>query len=280
VIVNFDKLHLGKQKSRQFVPFLGDIMTARWSFEALAVKQLRDNKYERNFFRNDMKIAEYTSYIQLTDNLATDLDYCTHFRDTADQKDFVKQKYFLINKYIGQLAEKAGIQIPDSLKSALVFDKPDLNADRKMYLWMRNDLKERLKEERAKFRDDNSKIAAELQIKFGEDILDRLRTTYENDQLRRLMVGDLSLTGDLVVTIGDRKISKVSPGFLPATSNYGRSHFYAPYKWLGNKEFDTFKFNLAVIWFVTLLLYVALYFRLLSKGMNYFGGLKFQKSET
>ena len=37
VLVKFDKLHIGRTSTREYVPVLGDIMTARWSFEAMAV---------------------------------------------------------------------------------------------------------------------------------------------------------------------------------------------------------------------------------------------------
>ena len=46
--------------------------------------------------------------------------------------------------------------------------------------------------------------------------------------------------------------------------NY-RTHFFAPEKYFLGTYFDTYWFNIIVIWVMTLLLYVALYFELLKK---------------
>jgi len=57
VLVKYDKLNLGNIFSYEYVPFIGEIMPARWSFEALAVEQFKNNKYERIFFPYDMEIS-------------------------------------------------------------------------------------------------------------------------------------------------------------------------------------------------------------------------------
>src|SRR5664280_2905359 len=45
LFVKFDRLHQGRFTSSEFVPVIGDVMTVRWSFEALAVEQFKNNKY-------------------------------------------------------------------------------------------------------------------------------------------------------------------------------------------------------------------------------------------
>ena len=62
VFVKFDKLHQGSFTSSEFVPVIGDMMPARWSFEALAVEQFKNNKYEKNFFRYNMEISQNDWY--------------------------------------------------------------------------------------------------------------------------------------------------------------------------------------------------------------------------
>jgi ABC transport system ATP-binding/permease protein len=66
---------------------------------------------------------------------------------------------------------------------------------------------------------------------------------------------------------------------MKATSKYGRAHFYAPFKMIGNIEIDTFLFNILVLWFVTLVLYIILYYNLLQKAVTYFENLRFLKSD-
>ena len=62
-------------------------------------------------------------------------------------------------------------------------------------------------------------------------------------------------------------------------SEAGRAHFYAPVKRIGNLEIDTFWFNVIVIWSVSLLLYITLYFKVLRYTINYLENFRSQKSE-
>jgi hypothetical protein len=67
---------------------------------------------------------------------------------------------------------------------------------------------------------------------------------------------------------------------MKATSKYGRAHFFAPVKRLGNLEIDTYWFNMAVVWIVSFLLYIALYYNLLRKLIDFIGNLKLPRSES
>jgi hypothetical protein len=62
-------------------------------------------------------------------------------------------------------------------------------------------------------------------------------------------------------------------------SDFGRAHFFAPVKKIGGVKFDTFYFNLTVVWLMSLFLYFALYIDLLKRIMNLFGAQprKFKK---
>jgi hypothetical protein len=46
------------------------------------------------------------------------------------------------------------------------------------------------------------------------------------------------------------------------------ANFYNPTKHFLGRHFDTFYFNISIIWFMSLLLYVALYFDLLKRGVQ------------
>ena len=49
-------------------------MAARWSFEALAVEQFKNNKYERNFFRYNLEISQNDWYSAFLINDALKID--------------------------------------------------------------------------------------------------------------------------------------------------------------------------------------------------------------
>ncbi len=57
VLVKFEKLN-PNISSPVTIPFYGEMITARWGYEALAVKQFIDNKYERNFYVFDKSMSE------------------------------------------------------------------------------------------------------------------------------------------------------------------------------------------------------------------------------
>ena len=60
VVVKFDKLNptISAQGS---VPLTGEVMASRWAFEALAVNQFKNNKYQKNFykFEKTISVAQY-----------------------------------------------------------------------------------------------------------------------------------------------------------------------------------------------------------------------------
>jgi hypothetical protein len=60
-------------------------------------------------------------------------------------------------------------------------------------------------------------------------------------------------------------------------SKFGRAHFYAPFKKLGNLTLDTYLFNIIFIWVSTLLFYLALAFNLLRRMVNWGERVKLRK---
>ena len=47
--------------------------------------------------------------------------------------------------------------------------------------------------------------------------------------------------------------------------NFIKAHFYSPFKRICGYEIDTYWVNIIVLWFITLIIYFVLYFRLLKK---------------
>jgi hypothetical protein len=91
------------------------------------------------------------------------------------------------------------------------------------------------------------------------------------------LVLDLATT-DKSFETPEKIIQKYEPANMKPVSKYGRAHFYAPYKQIGNIEIDTFWFNTLVLWFVNVFLYITLYYNLLQKTVTYFENLRFAKS--
>jgi ABC-type multidrug transport system ATPase subunit len=277
VLVKFDKLHLTGVSSHEYVPVIGDIMTARWTFEALAVKQFRDNSYEKHFFKYDMKESQNDYYASfLVHKLKDDLTLCNIYRDSADYSDFVSDHLRRTDFYIGQLSGIAKVA-PGKWKSDLAAGKFNASTEKNAQVFL-DSLKKRFMSLRKLAVMQKDSAAASLQKSLGRDGVVALRNDFENNELKMLLL-DLR-PGNKIIDTRFRLVQKYNPGYMKSTSGFGRAHLFAPVKRIGNIEFDTYWFNLLIVWFVTILLYLALYFKVLRKIFDYFGKMRIQKSET
>ena len=101
-------------------------MPVRWSFEALAVEQFKNNKYERIFFKNKMMASQNTWYSDyLINELKKDLKSCLQADNFSDEK---KNSFYRLNYYINYLSEIAETKIPDNLKLAFSLKIMDASA--------------------------------------------------------------------------------------------------------------------------------------------------------
>jgi len=172
---------------------------------------------------------------------------------------------------------KDSLIIPDMLLSSLNIN--DYNYDeegyeiydylaswKKLYMAVYSDINN-LKENLKDFQDSKSKG---YYIKFrkryhNEHLDDIVRNVYEKNKILRY---------------NDSYVRQEEPIFLePDNSNFigFRAHFYAPHKYFLGKYYDTFLFNIIVIWLMTLLLYIPLYYEHFKKLINFVGSIKGNK---
>jgi hypothetical protein len=99
-----------------------------------------------------------------------------------------------------------------------------------------------------------------------------LKENYENAKLKEYLLDDFNKNKSIETP--DKIIQKYTPIYMKPVSRYGRAHFYAPYKMIGDIKIDTYWFNIAVLWIVTILLYIALYYNALQKAISYLGSFR------
>ncbi|MCU0456007.1 MAG: ATP-binding cassette domain-containing protein [Bacteroidales bacterium] len=270
VLVSFDKLHLSNSK-QEFVPVLGDLMPARWSFEALAVHQFSSNRYEKPFFEYKMIQSQNQYYAEfLTEALIESLQTCTKIKDDPAEKDRLDEYFSRIRSSLDLLSDSSLIKIPE-WQASLSPENYSAEVERKATEFLEALRRKTFvkKMNNAGRQIENIKLTREKEI--GKDRLVRLRYDYENEDLKNLLLGSLNLKQDMTFNADDRIIQKFQPGYMKATSRYGRAHYYAPVKRLGDIEIRTYWFNTAVLWIVSVLLFLALYFKLLQKLLDYIG---------
>ncbi len=139
-------------------------------------------------------------------------------------------------------------------------------------------MKKKFRQSSLKILQQKEAVTDSLIKKIGKAEFLTLRENYENEQLNFLVLGEDNRKS--TIETNDKIIQKYRPGYMKATSKFGKAHFYAPIKRLGNLEIDTYWFNILAIWIVSIVLYLVLYFNLLTKAFKYFENLRFRKSEA
>ncbi|MFH0842419.1 MAG: ATP-binding cassette domain-containing protein [Bacteroidota bacterium] len=278
VLVKFDQLHLGNRSKKEFVPVIGDMMTARWSFEAMAIEQFRNNKYEKPVFRYNMEASQNNYYgaILINDRLSSDLWICRNYSDSAGYEEEVKECFARLNYHIDELAQLT-LTEPGKWKDSLNTMKFSQNVYKEAVAYLAI-LRKSFMDKYKQAASSKEQLYDTFKNTLGEDGFLSLREQYENTQLKAEVLRIFN--PEKILATPEKYIQKCDPGYMKALAKNGRAHFYAPCKKLGKAEIDTYWFNVFVIWAVSVLLYTALYYKILQKLIKQAGNLRIQKSET
>jgi len=276
VLVKYDKLHYSLGTNYKYVPLIGELMPARWSFEAIAVKQFKDNSYEKIFFRNEMEESRKNWYASfLIPRLEEDAKLCSVYSDSVKYNSDIKNRFLKLSRYLTELSDLTGLSFPGYLKSSLNTKEFDRDKYEELTSYIESLKKQFLKSLKSLSRDHDS-VIMKIKQKNGNSWLIDLRDENENKRLREIILDQTP--GDKLKITDSEIIQTYEPGFMEPLSKYGRAHFYAPYKLLGNLEIDTFLFNTGVLWIVSILLYLALMFKLLKRLIGWFEDIRITRT--
>ena len=273
LIFDFDKLN-NTVSTPGKTPFIADFMASRWGYEAIAVNQFKHNEYYKDLFPIELlkKQANFKSayWIPEVEELLDESYIWMLDREYSDNKDS-------INALIQKNAEIVGSEL---LKNDFFAEHVDLNIEEHMMNYNQETitlLKSKLSEARnfygAKFRAYSSQHDSLLRLKkksLPEGVkISELKKQYHN---KRLQDAVKYSTAENRILVSDGKIIQITePIFNIPNDNTYRAHFYAPYKsffGLSDTYIDTYKFNVGFVWFMTLLLFISLYYNLLAKLLN------------
>ena len=101
----------------------------------------------------------------------------------------------------------------------------------------------------------------------GKEGYQDLRDNYTNKKLTEILTDEFNQKK--TIETSDKIIQKYEPVYMKPVSRNGRAHFYAPYKQTGSRRIDTYWFNIIVLWVTVILLYIALYFKILQKAVGF-----------
>ena len=98
---------------------------------------------------------------------------------------------------------------------------------------------------------------------YGPDAFNRLKKRYHNKSIVDLVLNREEL--DTIRVSGDRFVQLSDPVFQAPDSAWGRARFLAGEKRLGAFVVNTYLFNLGIIWIMTALLCITLYYKTLKR---------------
>jgi ABC transport system ATP-binding/permease protein len=268
-MIKFDDLH--KAISRKiYVPVVGDIMVTRWAYEALCVEQFRSNKFEKPFFKYDMEISQndwYASFLLPT--LKVRVDQCVTKGKDPEYKTSAEDNLKKIDFHLNDLSAISGIKPGEWIHKVNYREfNETVGGEAKLFL---DSLRTvfRLKSRAVSYSRDS--LVKKISGQIGEEQFNKLRAKDYNEDLANFVLNRLS--ANKIYDAGDRLIQKADPVFMPPGSKYGRAHFFAPFKQIGNLKIGTLVFNIIIIWMMVVLLFITLYFDILKRFIRFLESL-------
>lgn len=272
VIVKFDKLN-PIFSGEDSVPLIGNMMASRWAYEGLAVTQYRKNDFEAPFFK----------YNQITSNVTWKRDYwlpelknkvdiISNYANDPENADKVNAAYEVLNN---EVRKEVNLYEPSPCEECVErLENKELSGTESKKL--RDDLYnffDFLK--KSIYTPDANKASdkqSELISQIGEEAYIELRKNNFNESLSDFVTNRNEITK--IIEIDGRLIQKDDPIYLsPTDKSFFGAHFYAPNKNLFGAMIDTFWANVMVLWGMTILLIITLYFDFFRKVIEGIGFL-------
>jgi ABC-type multidrug transport system ATPase subunit/uncharacterized tellurite resistance protein B-like protein len=267
VIVKYEKLN-PKISSPTSIPWYGEIMTARWAYEALATYQFINNDYQSQFYMYDKVMSEagyHKDYwVVEMNNKVENIE--RNLKDPGKAEDINLNLQILrdeikeemeINKLVtfNHLEDLTPGRINEEI---LALVKKYLNEIKSYNIKLYN-----------KANTQKDKLTRELQQTDEEkEAFYRTKREQNNESLREFVTN--SNVTDRIIQYKNRFYQKINPIYMDPDHKLIKAHFYAPRKQVFGNFFSTFAVNIAVIWTMTLIFYLILYYRLLKKFLDFF----------
>lgn len=273
LLFTFDKLN-DSISTKGKVPIIADLMASRWAYEAMAVYQFKNNTFQQPLYDFE-KIETQSDFNSsfLVDELHRKRKYIANNLDSKHdsirvrmQNDLnILQSTIRQEKYYQKGLNEIRIHEPWTLATFT----PQFDAKLEAYL-----------EGFRKFYQDayNRAVAAKEKLIFekesqkGTDYkVNDYKNRYYNESLADLVM-NVSVK-ERILEFDGKLFQQINPVFLdpkPSNALDYRTHFFAPRKNFFGALVETYWFNVLIIWIMTLVLYITLYYELLRRFVNSF----------
>lgn len=268
VIVKFDKLNpvITIQKK---VPLAGEVMVSKWAFEALAVNQFKNNKFNKQFFYidKDIKTTSFRKNFWLS-RLKDRVNFLKrNLKNEVDEAELLAATNLLYNELrkenerneMHKFSEIEGLS--EGIPSKAVVDATD------RYLDLLGDY---YIEQYNIYSDEKDRLLIQLnQNEEEKEAFIELKNMYTNESLEDLVTNKNDL--DKIIEWKGELIQRADP--IYKNPRGFRAHFLAPSKKLFGTYITTFSANLLVIWSFSIFLAITLYYDALRKLLKNLGKL-------
>ena len=274
IIVRYEKLNPAITKPGT-IPWFGEIITARWAYEALAVNQFVNNEYQEPIykydkikhdanFKKDMVISEIKNKINFYERNKDDIEKQEEIIKNFELVRNELNKEILQNKNIKSKFNPNNIKL-ETINEELIKNIKSYLSELKQYYIDRYKLAEQKQDDYIYSQTQNdslNQLYVEIKRKYHNEALEDIMTN--KNELKKMFEynGHLFQKTDMIYKYPDKYII---------------SHFYAPKKkFFDGKYYPTFWVNLVVIWIYTLLLYMTLYFSVIKRTFLFFENIKYK----
>ena len=273
---SFDKLNRSVG-SFDRVPLIAEFMPTKWGYEALVVLQFKDNEFQKHFYQIEKgeRNANY-KLVYYIPELEKRLQYCidhVNSQDSAEVRDRMKEALAVLHRGIGQEMAVFAPEVPFEYLRNLQPDSVDEVALYETVGYLEA-LKEHYNEIFQAKNQQRDAIVNHL-VATQPRLYEAKRNAYHNESITDLATK--AFEKNKILLFKDELVQQYDPVYrdpVPTSALDIRSHFLAPRKHLLGHFFDTFWFDLAMIWVMSLVLYVSLHIEFLRRMGNLFSWVR------
>lgn len=248
-LVRFDQLPKYLSND-QYVPFLAELSPVRWAYEALAVDQIKNNRYESKFYEIDKNIenAKFNAnhLIPALQNFVLQFE-----QQNVDNKEIVP----ILRNEMDSLAKQYLEIYPFEYNKSLTIESinPKILNEASDYLtYLQMHFFDRIRE----LTNQRTQLENHLIDSIGKTGFNELKNCSFNPFLFELQ--SWSIDQERVIVNKGSLIKVMNPIFHIPESNLGRAHFFSPLKLFNKYYYETIWFNLFVIWVFVFITYIFL----------------------
>lgn len=261
---SFDKLNRDIT-SVDKVPVIAEFIASRWCYEALMVKQFRDNRFEKHFYQIDraVSIGSYRG-TKWTEEIEKRVDVALQsIQSNNDSIIEASKDIFELLRHELERENKRNSKI--TFPSVSRINNKDFNAQlADSLLNYLGNIKDYYETISLKARKKKDAMIMKLDAK-NPQLYIQQQNKYHNEAVSDIVK---NIYMKQVVEYDNKLVRQRDPIFRYPEVEHAldfRSHFFAPQKHFLGVYMDTYYFDMMVVWLMTLVLYITLYYDSLKK---------------